>query len=86
MFLLRFIRGGLTRLSGRARLQRRSPIAAATVGHDDCDYDGHAARRTLLAFVGPGRILASLLFRGDPPVNGIRGKNRESLFADDALS
>jgi len=76
VLLLRFIRGGLTKLPGRARLQCRSSIAAATIGHNDCDYEGHAVRRTLLVSVGPGqRILASLLFRRDSPVNENRGKS-----------
>lgn len=75
MLLLRFIRGGLTRLPedrscGRAQVQRRSPNAAATIGNDDCGYDGHATRRTLLAAVGlQQRILASFLFWGDLTVN-----------------
>jgi hydroxyacyl-ACP dehydratase HTD2-like protein with hotdog domain len=75
VLLLRFIRGGLTRLPGnrdrsRIQLQRCAPTATATIRHNDCGYDGCAARGTLLVIVDPRqRILASFLLRGDSPVN-----------------
>lgn len=91
MLLLRFIRGGLTMLSGsrgrdRAQLSCRAPAAAAKIRHDDCDYNRHAARGTLLATVAQRqRIPASFLLRGDSAVNiGGTGKPRASFMADNS--